>query len=181
MKKQMTSIVIALTVITAGWGMAFAASEHGSHGNHGKMDHGSPSGHEKMDHGAMGHESKTGHGKMDHGDMGSTFTHETVMNGIKAEFQVMSLASMNMRDPEGNTHHVMAKFFKEATTDSIKAVVGKVKVIRPSGDAQTAVLKDYSGIFAANFTVKEKGKYGIICLFKIGDVKHVAKFWYPVH
>jgi hypothetical protein len=90
----------------------------------------------------------------------------------------MSLASMNMKDSEGNTHHVMAKFFEEGKKTQIKDAIGKIKVIAPSGKEQVATLKDYSGIFAGNFLVAEDGKHGIICLFKIGDKKRVAKFWY---
>ena len=162
MKKQMVSYLLTGIVCIGGWGLVYAAEKHGGHGS---MDHGTKGGHEKMDHSSMG----------------GTFTHEVVVDGVKAEFQVMSLASMNMKDPEGNTHHVMAKFFDAASNSQVKGAAGKVKIIRPSGDDQVATLKDYSGIFAANFTVKEKGKYGIICLFKIGDKKHVAKFWYHPH
>ena len=28
-------------------------------------------------------------------------------------------------------------------------------------------------------TNKEKGKYGVICLFKVDGQKHLVKFWYP--
>ena len=178
MTKRMLSVVLAFIVIAGGWGLSYASDEHGGQG---KMDHGAPSGHEKIGQGSMDHGSKSGREKMDHGDMAKPFTHEAVVEGVRVEFQVMSLASMNMQDPDGNTHHVMAKFFDKTTKSQIKEAVGKVKVIRPSGDEQVATLKDYSGILAANFTVKEKGKHGIICLFKIGDKKHVTKFWYHPH
>ena len=159
MTKRTLSVVLAIMFSTNIWGLTYASDKHGGHG---KMDHGSKSGHEKMDHGKME----------------NTFTHEAVVDGVKAEFQVMTLASMNMKDPEGNTHHVMAKFFDQKTKDQIKDTIGKIKVIAPSGKEQVTKLKDYSGIFAGNFTVKEEGKHGIICLFKIGEKKRVAKFWY---
>ena len=33
--------------------------------------------------------------------------------------------------------------------------------------------------FAANFTFNKKDKYGVICLVKINEEKHIFKFWYP--
>jgi len=154
MKKWTLTAVLTLGLVFNISGIAGASDEHGGHGE------------------------KTSHEKMEHSSMGKTFSHEAVVDGVRAEFQVMSLAAMKMTDPEGNTHHVMAKFFDPTSKDQIKEAVGKIKVIAPSGKEQETNLKDYSGIFAANFAVKEKGKYGIICLFKIDDKKRVAKFWY---
>lgn len=119
------------------------------------------------------------HSKMEHGSSqeGGTFKHAVMVDGIHAEFQVMELAGMNMTDPEGRTHHVMASFMKDG--EKITKAVGKVKLISPSGKEQLADLKDFgSGVFAANFTIDEQGKWGVICLFKDMDGKHTAKFWY---
>ncbi len=119
---------------------------------------------------------------MDHGSKkdGGTFKHMAMVDGIHAEFQVMDLASMNMTDPDGKTHHVMATFAKNS--EKIIKVAGKIKLIAPSGKEQIETLKDYgSGVFAANFKIDETGKYGIICLFKNSDGKHTAKFWYEHH
>lgn len=113
-----------------------------------------------------------------HGAKSDIYIHNEVINGVKAEFQVMSMASHGMKDPDGATHHVMVKFADEKTGEAINNAIGKVKIIGPDKKEQVAELKDYSGIFAANFTAHESGKYGIICLFKIGDTKRVAKFWY---
>jgi len=129
-----------------------------------------------MDHSKMG--------SMDHSAMGQGasqaggMSKEMVMvDGIDAEFQIMDLASMKMTDPDGRTHHVMVSFMKNG--EKIDKVVGKVKLISPSGKEQIAELKDFgNGIFAANFTIDEKGKWGVICLFKDMDGKHTAKFWY---
>ncbi|MFZ7126843.1 MAG: hypothetical protein ACOWWM_11885 [Desulfobacterales bacterium] len=113
-----------------------------------------------------------------HGTPG-TFMHEAVAEGIRAEFQVMSLESMNMKDPEGNTHHIMVKLFSEGSDEQLRNVAGKVKIITPSKQETVTDLKDYSGIFAANFKVDEPGKYGVICLLKVDDKKPLYKFWYP--
>lgn len=117
---------------------------------------------------------------MDHKDMDmddGTFKHTAMVDGIHAEFQVMSLASMNMKDESGATHHVMVSF-KDKDGNKIENVIGRVKIVHPNGEEEVVDLKDYSGILASNFTANDSGKYGIICLFKTGDAKHVAKFWW---
>ena len=108
-----------------------------------------------------------------------TFEHIMVEKNIRAEFQIMSLASMNMKDPNGATHHVMVKLFHDSMNHPIKNAVGKVKLIGPQGMEQTSLLKNYNGIFAANFTFGENGNYGVICLVIVDGEKHIFKFWYP--
>lgn len=118
-----------------------------------------------MDHGSTHDEEK------------GTFMHKAMIDDVHAEFQVMDLKSMNMTDPDGKTHHVMATFMRD--NDKITKAVGKVKLISPSGKEQLADLKDYgSGVFAANFIIDEPGKWGIVCLFKESGGEHTAKFWY---
>ena len=126
-----------------------------------------------------GSDKNTGHGDMKDHAMKGTFMHEAVSEGVRAEFQVMSLESMNMKDPDGNTHHIMVKLFPEGSDEPMKEAVGKVKIISPSKKETTATLKDYSGVFAANFTADESGEYGVICLLKVADKKPLYKFWYP--
>lgn len=128
----------------------------------------------------MSHGSEMGHGQeMDQGPSMHGYKHKAVVDGIEAEFEVMSLASMNMKDPDGNTHHIMVKFSKEHMDHPMEGVIGKIKVIGPDKKDQTNTLKDYGGILAANFAFREQGDYGVICLFKTGDQKHTVKFWYP--
>jgi len=107
-----------------------------------------------------------------------TFKYQAVVKHIRAEFQIMSLASMNMKDPNNATHHVMVTLFNESMNHPIKDAVGKVKVIEPNGNEQINSLKNYNGIFAANFSFKKTGKYGVICLVKVGEEKYLFKFWY---
>jgi hypothetical protein len=142
--------------------------------------------------GHEGHESGDGHGmqsdkqmdhaahgkSMDHSGMGGTFTHTASEGGIDAEFQVMSLASMNMTSDEGDTHHIMVNLKEADGGAPIKQAIGKIKVIAPDKTEQISPLKNYSGILAANFTFKDPGKYGVICLLKNNDKKQVFKFWY---
>jgi hypothetical protein len=115
---------------------------------------------------------------MDHPEMAGAFKHDMTMEGVKAEFQIMSLESMNMKDPDGATHHVMVKFVNADSGEQLKKAVGKIKVISPSKKEIVADLKDYSGTYAANVTFEEAGKYGVICLVKIDGKKPLYKFWY---
>jgi hypothetical protein len=125
-----------------------------------------------------GAHQSTSHGTSEHGSAMAGFSHEAIVDGIRAEFQVMSLATMKIKDPKGNTHHIMARFFDKSSKTQLKEVIGKVKIISPSEKEQVASLEDFNGTFAANFTFKEKGKYGVICLFKISEKKRLVKFWY---
>ena len=126
---------------------------------------------DKMDHSDQGMQ-------MDHTSMGGTFTHTATEGGIDAEFQVMSLASMNMTSDKGETHHIMVNLSQTDGGAPIKDAVGKIKVVGPDGKEQVSTLKNYNGILAANFTFTEPGKYGVICLIKNEDKKPVFKFWY---
>lgn len=146
-----------ITLLTFAFFLCFAGIASGmKDGDHAKMDHGSS-------HDEMGH-----------------FKHAAMVDEIHAEFQIMSLASMNMKDPDGKTHHVMASFQKD--DHKIEKAVGKVKLISPTGKEQISPLKHYGGgAYAANFTFDESGKWGVICLFKDQEGKHTVKFWYTHH
>jgi len=116
---------------------------------------------------------------MKSGVTGDTYTHQAVVEGVRAEFQVMTLASMNMKDRQGKTHHIMVKLVDVSSQKQIGNAIGKIKVISPTGKEQVESLQNYSGILAANFTFDEKGKYGVICLFNVDGKKRLVKFWYP--
>jgi hypothetical protein len=176
MKKTM---LIAAAAVLLAAGAAYAMQGHGSAG-HG----GTPPAGQSMDHSQMG-QPAAGQ-SMDHSQMGQQpaaadggFHHMGHAEGIKAEFQVMSLASMNMQDASGATHHVMVKLYNEGTGAPVTDAVGKVKVISPSKQETVVDLTNYGGTFAANFKAEEPGQYGIICLLKAGEKKPMYKFWYP--
>ena len=116
--------------------------------------------------------------KMEHNRQAGVFKQEVVVRSIRSEFQIMSLTSMNTKDSDGATHHVMVKLYDKSGDQLVKNIVGKVKVIGPDESEQINGLKNYNGTFAANFTFSKKGKYGIICLVKIDGKKHLFKFWY---
>jgi len=107
------------------------------------------------------------------------FKHHEVVEGVKSEFEIMRLDDMNMKDEKGATHHIMVKLSDATDGKEIKEAIGKIKVIAPDGTEQEGALKNYSGILAANFTFDKAGKYGVICLVKVGGQQKVMKFWYP--
>jgi len=123
---------------------------------------------------AFAAEANESHEKMTMG----AFEHKVVDNGVRAEFQIMSLAQMNMKDAKGATHHVMVRLFQDETNHPITEAEGKIKVIGPDQKSQVADLENYNGVFAAKISFSQKGKYGVICLVKINEKKHLFKFWY---
>ncbi len=153
------TLLIAAVIFTLVAFQAIAAQKHGDHSS------------------GSGHDMKSDK-KMDHTGMGGTFKHTASEGGIDAEFQVMSLDSMNMTSDKGETHHIMVNLKATDGGMPIKEAVGKIKVIAPDKAEQVSSLKNYSGVLAANFTFKEPGKYGVICLLKNLDKKQTFKFWY---
>jgi hypothetical protein len=171
MRPFYTAAIVCCTVLfltSSGWTMQ--GSDQGSHNDMTAPHAGHSASGQEMDHSAMQHGSSSQDGH---------FMHAEMVDGIHAEFQVMELAAMNMTDPQGKSHHVMASFLKNDS--KLEQAVGKVKLIAPSGKEQTATLTNYgSGVFAANFTIDEPGKWGVICLFKDdAGATHTVKFWYP--
>ena len=155
MKKR---IALFTTLLVLSWGLTSLTATETPHKKHG----------EGAVSDAMGKTTPAG-----------TFEHTMIEKNIRAEFQIMSLASMNMKDPNGGSHHVMVKLFHDSMNHPIKDAVGKVKIIKPDGKEQTNSLKNYNGIFAANFSANKTGRYGVICLVKVGEEKYLFKFWYP--
>ncbi len=166
----MKKILVVFAIFSLVWVGTSMAMKGGGHGD---------GGHKGDDAAAVDHSSGSME-DMDHGStsMDGTFKHTEMAGDVHAEFQVMELADMNMKDPEGNTHHVMVTFTRDGR--KLDDVVGKVKLVSPSGKEQLAGLKDFgSGIYAANFTIDEPGKWGVVSLFKDGEGQQSVKFWYP--
>ena len=166
MKKRTFLITVFIVALIAAPAMAMQG--HDSHGSSDGQDMQSG---DKTDHSNHGSD-------MGSSSEGGTFKHHASMDGMNADFQVMSLASMNMTSDKGETHHIMVNLAVADGGTPIKNAVGKIKVMGPDGKEQVSSLKNYSGILAANFTFTEPGKYGVICLVKNDDEKRVFKFWY---
>src|SRR6185369_571442 len=132
-----------------------------------------------MDH--EGHDMRSGHA-----DMGGA-AHEEVIDGIKATFNVQTMAdamkSMGMEMPKGvkETHHISVAFKDVKSGKALTEGDVTIKVQNPDKSTQTKELMGMQGHFGADFELSRKGNYGVMCKFKLKDGKiRQAKFWYQV-
>ncbi len=109
--------------------------------------------------------------------------------GIKAAFSVMNMADhkkmlkdMNMKqdvDPQA-THNIAVTLTDTRTNMPITDAVVKMKVIDPKGKEQIKLLDFMKGMnqYGGDFTLMEKGRYQILILFKWGEKRVPAGFYY---
>jgi hypothetical protein len=131
------------------------------------------------DHGSM----HAGHG----GQMMQTGTvvHQQMAGGVKATFSVIDMGAQmkGTEMPKGmkETHHLMVQFADAKTGKTLTAGEVKVKVVGPDKSEQMKDLMGMEGHFGADFVMAKKGKYGIMCKFKLAGGKvESSKFWYEV-
>ncbi|TWJ19747.1 hypothetical protein [Geobacter argillaceus] len=137
-----------------------------------------------MDH--MDHEGHD-HGSMGHGDHKGNVAHEEVVDGVKATFVIQTMAesmkAMGMEMPMDvkETHHVHVEFKDTKSGKALTSGEVTVKVQGPDKAEATKELMGMQGHFGADFDLSKKGKYGVMCKFKLADGKvRSAKFWYTV-
>lgn len=125
------------------------------------------------------------HGGRGHAHTASDVAHEEVVDGVKATFRVMGMKehmkAMGMELPKGvkETHHLAVEFKDVKTGKALTSGEVKAKVQQPDGKDQTKDLAGMQGHFGADFDLSQKGRYGIMCKFKLQDGKvRQAKFWY---
>lgn len=113
--------------------------------------------------------------------------HQEVVDGVKATFNIETMKEamkeMGMEMPKGvkDTHHLSVSFNDMKTGKAITEGEVKVKVQSPDKSEQTKDLPGMHGHFGADFQLAKKGKYGVMCKFKLPDGKvRSAKFWYEV-
>ena len=130
--------------------------------------------HEGMEHGAM---------KMEHGGMMSMgkLVHEELVDGVKAYFRVIDIKAKMAKMGMKETHHIMVIFSDVKHHKKLSEGEVKLKIVAPDKSEQVKDLMGMEGGFGADFTMPAKGKYGIMCKFKLADGKvRSAKFWYEV-
>ena len=157
--KKTTVIMTALTLALAA-PAAFAAMDPSM-----PMDHGQ---------GAM---------KMEHGGMMSMgkLAHEEVVDGVKATFRVIDIQQKMKEMGMKETHHIMVMFTDAKTGKTMSGGEAKIKVMGPDKSEQVKDLMGMEGGFGSDFTMPKKGKYGVMCKFKLADGKvRSVKFWYSV-
>ena len=129
----------------------------------------------------------SGHGMNYLGNKASGMTHQEVVDGIKATFTVKTMKDamkeMGMEMPAGvkETHHISVSFNDAKTGKAVTDGEVKIKVQTPNKTEQTKDLPAMHGHFGADFDLAKKGKYGVMCRFKLPDGKvRSSKFWYEV-
>lgn len=148
----MKNLVLAIAAILAlAAPTAYAATEHGDHGSHGSA------------------------------------AHEEVIDGVKATFTVQTMKeamkAMGMELPKGvkETHHISVGFKDVKSGKALTEGEVKIKVQTPDKQEITKDLVGMQGHFGADFEMSKKGKYGVMCKFKLKDgTVRQAKFWYSV-
>jgi len=130
---------------------------------------------------AAGHDMHAGHAAT------GGAAHEEVIDGIKATFNVQTMADamkdMGMEMPKGvkETHHISVSFKDVKSGKALTEGEVKVKVQAPDKSDQSKDLMGMHGHFGADFVMSKKGKYGVMSKFKLADGKvRQAKFWYTV-
>jgi len=132
--------------------------------------------HEGHDHGSM---------DMEHGDhsmmsMGKA-AHEEVVDGVKATFNVINIQQRMKEMGMKETHHIMVMFTDAKTGKMMSNGEVRIKVMGPDKSEQVKDLMGMEGGFGSDFTLPKKGKYGVMCKFKLADGKvRNDKFWYTV-
>lgn len=128
-----------------------------------------------------------GHGMNYLGNNSPANAHQEVVDGVKATFNVKTMADamkdMGMEMPKGvkETHHIAVSFNDMKTGKPIEKGEVKIKVQAPDKSDQTKDLSAMHGHFGADFEMKVKGKYGVMCRTKLPDGKiRSIKFWYTV-
>jgi hypothetical protein len=163
--KKMTVLIAAVLALSAP--LAALATDHESM----PMDHGTM----PMDHGSM---------KMEHGSgmmaMGN-LAHEEVVDGVKTTFKIIDIKAKMKEMGMKETHHIMVVFTDAKSGGKLSEGVVTVKVMGPDKKEQVKDLMGMEGGFGSDFTMPEKGKYGVMTKFKLADGKvRNVKFWYTV-
>jgi len=114
-----------------------------------------------------------------------------LLDGVKASFSIMNMAEhkkmlkdmkMNLEvDPQA-THNIAVSLSDTRTNLPLTDAVVKMKVIDPKGKAQIKLLDFTPAMnqYAGDFTLPEKGRYQILILFKAGNKKQAAGFYYAM-
>lgn len=117
----------------------------------------------------------------------ATAAHEEVVEGVKATFNVQTMADamkgMGMEMPKGvkETHHISVSFKDSKSGKALTEGTVAIKVQNPDKSTQSKELMGMQGHFGADFELDKNGKYGVMCKFQLKDGKsRQARFWYTV-
>lgn len=126
-----------------------------------------------------------------HGADSKVATRTVVVEGVKIIFEIMDnaehrkmLREMKMKEdiePE-TTHNITVTLKDWKTGKEITDAEIQMKVIDPRGKDQIKTLKYGPEMksYDAYFNLKDKGRYQVLILFKIGEKKGTAGMYYEV-
>ena len=131
------------------------------------------------------------HGGMSMGGTMKMDTKEVLVEGTKVVFQIMAndehqkmLKDMKMKEDieAGTTHNITVTLKDEKSQKEITNAQISMKVIDAKGKDQVKPMKfeEMMKSYDAYFDLKEKGKYQVLILFKVGDLKRTAGIYYEV-
>lgn len=131
------------------------------------------------------------HGGMSMGGSMKMDTKEVLVEGTRVTFQIMAndehrkmLKDMKMKEDiePGTTHNITVTLKDDKSQKEITNAQISVKVIDAKGKDQVKSMKfeDTMNTYDAYFDLKEKGKYQVLILFKVGDQKRTAGIYYEV-
>ncbi len=136
---------------------------------------------------AIAESHHVGHGMNYLGNNPGKSAHQEVVDGVKATFNIQTMKDamkdMGMEMPKGvkETHHLSVSFNDMKKGKAITEGEVLVKIQAPDKSEQTKDLSAIHGHFGADFELAKKGKYGVMCRFKLSDGKvRSSKFWYKV-
>ena len=156
--KKLTILISALVLIFTA-GQAMAMQEHDSHGSSDEKDMQTD---KETDHSSHGSD-------MESSSSDGTFKHHASMDGMNADFQVMSLASMNMTSDKGETHHIMVNLAKADGGEPVKNAVGKIKVVGPDGIEMAGNYPESSSSFNETTDIEDGATIQRIWISCLGD------------
>lgn len=116
---------------------------------------------------------------------------DVLVEGVKVSFTVMvndehrkMLKDMKMKEDiePGTTHNITVVLRDEKTQKEITDAQINMKVVDPKGKDQIKPMKyeDSMKSFDAYFDLKEKGKYQVLILFKVGEQKRTAGIYHEI-
>ena len=131
-----------------------------------------------MNHGSMKMEHHGGCGGMM--SMGEV-AYDGVVDGVEATFVVIDIKAKMKEMGMKETHHIMVVFTDAKSGAKLSEGEVKVKVTGPDKKEQVKEMMGMEGGFGSDFTMPEKGKYGVMAKFKLKDGKvRSVKFLYIV-
>ncbi|MDY6862056.1 MAG: hypothetical protein SV062_03600 [Thermodesulfobacteriota bacterium] len=117
---------------------------------------------------------------------------EVIVDGIRVSFWVetmmehhqmmdkMNIPMAGMKMDPDSTHEISISLFDVNSKKPITNAKINLKIIRPDGSDQIKMAMWMKGMnhFGADFKMDQKGEYQVLTLFKVGDKKHKAGFYY---